>query len=88
MKFTLQPEDKVELEKLAKSGMTPVIISQRAKILLKKAENKSSTVVAGEIGVNRGCAKEFVQYRICPRLKPAKQIRQKRFCVSSWSGLS
>ena len=50
MKFTLQPEDKVELEKLAKSGMTPVIISQRAKILLKKAENKSSTVVAGEIG--------------------------------------
>lgn len=53
MKFTLQPEDKVELEKLAKSGMTPVIISQRAKILLKKAENKSSTVVAGEIGVNR-----------------------------------
>ena len=53
MKFTLQPEDKVELEKLAKSGMTPVIISQRAKILLRKAENKSSTVVAGEIGVNR-----------------------------------
>ena len=37
MKFTLQPEDKVELEKLAKSGMTPVIISQRAKILLKES---------------------------------------------------
>ena len=53
MKFTLQPEDKVELEKLVKSGMTPVVISQRAQILLKKAENKSSTVVAGEIGVNR-----------------------------------
>ena len=53
MKFTLQPEDKAELEKLVKSGMTPVVISQRAQILLKKAENKSSTVVADEIGVNR-----------------------------------
>lgn len=53
MKFTLQPEDKAELEKLAKSEMTPVIISQRARILLKKAENKSSTVVAGEIGGSR-----------------------------------
>lgn len=53
MKFALQPEDKAELEKLVKSGMTPVIISQRAQILLKKAENKSSAVVAGEIGVSR-----------------------------------
>ena len=53
MKFTLQPGDKVELEKLVKSGMTPVVISQRAQILLKKAEGKSSTVVADEIGVNR-----------------------------------
>ena len=53
MKFTLQPEDKVELEKLVKSGMTPVVMHQRAQILLKKAQNKSSTVVAGEIGVNR-----------------------------------
>ena len=53
MKFTLQPEDKVEIEKLAKSGMTPVVISQRAQMLLKKAENKSSTAVADEIGVNR-----------------------------------
>ena len=53
MKFTLQPEDKIELEKLVKSGMTPVVISQRAQILLKKAQNKSSTVVADEIGVNR-----------------------------------
>lgn len=53
MKFTLQPDDKVELEKLVKSGMTPVIISQRAKILLRKAENKSSSVVGEECGVNR-----------------------------------
>ena len=53
IKFTLQPEDKLELEKLVKSGMTPVVISRRAQILLKKAQNKSSTVVADEIGVNR-----------------------------------
>ena len=41
MKFNLQAEDKAALEKLVKSGMTPVIIRQRAQILLKKAENKS-----------------------------------------------
>ncbi len=53
MRFTLQPEDKSELEKLVKSGMTPVIISQRAKILLSKAENKSCSEIASELGVNR-----------------------------------
>ncbi len=53
MRFTLQPEDKTELEKLVKSGMTPVIISQRAKILLNKAENKSCSEIASELGVNR-----------------------------------
>ena len=53
MKFSLQPNDKVELEKIVKSGMTPVIISMRATILLKKAENKSSKIVAQEMGINR-----------------------------------
>jgi predicted regulator of amino acid metabolism with ACT domain len=53
MKFELQADDKAVLEKLVKSGMTPVIISQRAQILLKKAENKSSTKVAEELNVNR-----------------------------------
>lgn len=53
MKFELQADDKTALEKLIKSGMTPVIISQRAKILLKKAENKSSAEVAEELNVNR-----------------------------------
>lgn len=33
--------------------MTPVVISQCAQAFLKKTENKSSTVVADEIGVNR-----------------------------------
>lgn len=53
MKFELQPNDKKALEKLVKSGMTPVIIGQRAQILLKKAENKSSVKVAEELGINR-----------------------------------
>ena len=53
MKFELQADDRAILEKLVKSGMTPVIISQRAQILLKKAENKSSTKVAEELNVNR-----------------------------------
>ena len=53
MKFILRPDDKSELEKLVKSGMTPVVISQRAQILLKKAENKSSTAIADEMGINR-----------------------------------
>lgn len=46
MKFTLQPNDKATLEKIVKSGMTPVVINKRAMILLKKAENKSSKIVA------------------------------------------
>ena len=53
MIFTLHPEHKTKIEKLIKSGMTPTIIKQRAKILLKKAEGKSSIEVANEIGVNR-----------------------------------
>ena len=53
MKFSLQPNDKVEIERIIKSGMTPVIISKRAMILLKKAENKSSKIVAQEMSINR-----------------------------------
>lgn len=53
MKFELQSDDKTELEKLVRSGMTPVVISQRAQILLRKAENKSSEAVAKELNINR-----------------------------------
>ena len=53
MKFTLQPDDRDALEKIVKSGRTPVMVNRRAMILLKKAENKSSKVVAQEMGVNR-----------------------------------
>ena len=49
MKFSLQPNDRSALEKIVSSGMTPVIISKRAMILLKKAENKSSKIVAQEM---------------------------------------
>ena len=38
----LDPEHKTQLEKLVNSGMTPVIIAQRAKILLYKSEGKSN----------------------------------------------
>ena len=45
MKFSLQPNDRSALERIVSSGMTPVIISKRAMILLKKAENKSSKII-------------------------------------------
>ena len=61
MKFTLQPDDKIELEKLVKSGMTPVCISQRANILLKKADNMSSVAIAKELGINRHTVELWVQ---------------------------
>ena len=53
MKFSLQPNDRSALERIVSSGMTPVIISKRAMILLKKAENKSSKIVAQEMSINR-----------------------------------
>lgn len=49
----LEPEHRKKLEKLVNSGMTPVIIAQRAKILLYKAEGRSDDSVATELGINR-----------------------------------
>ena len=46
MKFTLKQNHKSELEKLANSGMTPVVIAQRAKILLMKADGKSAAAIS------------------------------------------
>ena len=51
-KLQLEPEHKLELEKLLKSGMTPVIIAQRAKILMAKSEGKSNNQIADELGIN------------------------------------
>ncbi len=53
MKFSLEPEHKTELKKIVKSGMSPVIIVQRAKILLLKDGGKSGEAVAEELGINR-----------------------------------
>jgi len=46
-------EHKETYIKLVKSGMTPVIMVQRAKILLLKAEGRSIDSIAEEIGINR-----------------------------------
>lgn len=49
----LTTEHKEKLEKLVKSGMTPAIIIQRAKILLLKADGCSNDSVADELGINK-----------------------------------
>ncbi len=49
----LTTEHREKLEKLVKSGMTPAIIVQRAKILLLKADGRSNDSVADELGINK-----------------------------------
>lgn len=61
MKFKLDDNHKTELEKLANSGMTPVVIAQRAKILLLKETGKSATAIADEVGVSRHTAELWVK---------------------------
>lgn len=61
MKFTLEDKHKIDLEKLARSGMTPVLISQRAKILLLKSEGLSSNAIADKLGVNRHTVELWVK---------------------------
>lgn len=61
MKFKLDDIHKTELEKLANSGMTPVVIAQRAKILLLKETGKSAAVIAEEVGVSRHTAELWIK---------------------------
>ena len=61
MRFTLDDSHKVELEKLAKSGMTPILVAQRAKILLLKDAGKSSSAIADEVGVSRHTAELWIK---------------------------
>lgn len=61
MKFTLDDQHKIELTKLTRSGMTPVVIAQRANILLRKAEGKSSYAIAEELGINRHTVELWVK---------------------------
>lgn len=49
----LTTEHREKLEKLVKSGMTPAVIVQRAKILLFKADGRSNDSVAEELGINK-----------------------------------
>ncbi|MCR5406017.1 MAG: IS630 family transposase [Lachnospiraceae bacterium] len=49
----LAPDHKEQLDKLANSGMTPVVIAQRAKILLYKSQGLSNEVVAEKLGINK-----------------------------------
>lgn len=51
--LSLTEEHKEKLEKLVKSGMTPAIIIQRAKILLLKAEGRTNESVAEELSINK-----------------------------------
>lgn len=61
MKFTLEADHKTALEKLAKSGMTPVLTVQRAKILLLKEQGKSSSDIAGELNISRHTVELWVK---------------------------
>lgn len=49
----LDPSHKEKIEKLANSGMTPVIIAQRAKILLYKSQGMSNDTIADKLGINK-----------------------------------
>ncbi|MBQ9062046.1 MAG: IS630 family transposase [Eubacterium sp.] len=61
MKFTLADDHRAELEKLANSGMTPIPIAQRAKILLLKDAGKSASAIADEVGVSRHTAELWIK---------------------------
>ena len=61
MKFTLDPEHKTALEKLAKSGMTPILTAQRAQILLQKEQGKSSSYIADNLGISRHTAELWIK---------------------------
>ncbi len=61
MIITLDIKHKAELETLASSGMTPIVIAQRAKILLLKDAGKSATAIAEELGVSRHTAELWIK---------------------------
>lgn len=61
MKFTLEADHKAVLEKLSKSGMTPVATARRAKILLLKEQGKSCSNIADELGISRHTVELWVK---------------------------
>ena len=75
MKFELEAEHKTELEKISKSGMSPVDLVKRAKILLKKAEGKSAECIEDELKVNRHTVDLWVKkYRQCNATDTIKEL--------------
>jgi len=75
MKFELLDEHKTELTKLANSGMTPVLIAQRAKILLWKEEGMSSIAIADKLNINRHTVELWVKkYRNHANEKTLKEL--------------
>ncbi len=52
-RLVLDPSHEKRLKKLAASGMTPVLVAQRAKFLLYKSEGLSDEAVAEKLGINR-----------------------------------
>lgn len=75
MKFTLTNTHKAELEKLANSGMTPVVIAQRANILLLKDAGKSATAIADELGISRHTAELWInKYRTRSKDEPLETL--------------
>ncbi len=74
MKFSLEATHKTELKRIVKSGMSPVIIVQRAKILLLKDDGKSGETIAEELGINRHTVELWVKkYR---QRKPENTIME------------
>ncbi len=51
--LVLEAEHRDQLEKMIRSGMTPVILVQRAKILLEKSKGKTNDEIANDLGINR-----------------------------------
>lgn len=61
MKVALEQNHRAELEKLTNSGMPPVVIAQRAKILLMKGDDKSASTIAENLGVSRHTAELWIK---------------------------
>jgi len=75
MKFELESEHIIALERLAKSGMTPVVIAKRAKILLMKADGKSCSEIAEALEISRHTAELWVKkYNKREKDEPIKEI--------------
>ena len=51
--FFIRTNTQSRTQKIVKSGMSPVIVAQRAKMLLPKDDGKLGESIAEELGINR-----------------------------------